>query len=279
MGSHCGKPMWKASVESVGADSLSILLLLLGSLFFLFIFQGEIERHRVLYHRERQARLKIQHRLTFYKQLELRLKQVAPGSMKERLSWLFEGKQQEQQEQQERGSEDGTPTANTASNGSLRYSHRSSRAGRSGRTASASNLYPSAAPTSLYSSASSSTYTSTYTPTKTSTTSSSSSTKTPTNGSIAMATLQSLRTMSVSELRYFLNERYISQIVVASYTNCSNLFSFLFFKKKLQGIYHTMIALKRLNCYCVLKKHWKGKKRNTKNNKTPKWKRRRPPLM
>ena len=57
-----------------------------------FEAESEVERHRVLYHRERKARMKMQRRLTFYRQLEERLKEVAPGNMKDRLSFLFEEK-------------------------------------------------------------------------------------------------------------------------------------------------------------------------------------------
>jgi hypothetical protein len=45
-----------------------------------------------------------------------------------------------------------------------------------------------------------------------------------------MATLQSLRTMSVSELRYFLNERYIiTGCCCLVYQLFSSFFFFLFF--------------------------------------------------
>ena len=57
-----------------------------------FEAESEVERHRVLYRRERKARMKMQRRLTFYRQLEERLKEVAPGNMKDRLSFLFEEK-------------------------------------------------------------------------------------------------------------------------------------------------------------------------------------------
>jgi hypothetical protein len=160
-----------------------------------FEAESEIERHRVLYHRERQSRLKLQHRLTFYKQLETRLKQVAPGSMKERLSWLFDGKQQGGKEEKKCNSNDGGSKNNHDGSGKSRNNSRNSN----NFTASSSNFYPSPASSSLFSSATASTYAPS--------SSSSSSSTVPANGSKAMTTMQSLRTMSVSELRYFLNER------------------------------------------------------------------------
>ena len=54
-----------------------------------FEAESEVERHKILYHKERQNRKKLNNRLSFYKQLEERLKNSAPAKSSERIQRLF----------------------------------------------------------------------------------------------------------------------------------------------------------------------------------------------
>ena len=57
-----------------------------------FEAESEIERHRVLYSKERQKRKRLGDKL-FYRQLEQRLKNSAADSTSERIQWLFDEQQ------------------------------------------------------------------------------------------------------------------------------------------------------------------------------------------
>ena len=59
-----------------------------------FEAESEIERHRVLYSKERQKRKRLGDKLSFYRQLEQRLKNSAADSTSERIQWLFDEQQQ-----------------------------------------------------------------------------------------------------------------------------------------------------------------------------------------
>ena len=126
--------------------------------------------------------------MTFYSQLEERLKDVAPGSMRDRLSFLFDDRRKDDNKG---GSSSGgsgskmkpestTSTRNTASRKSSRKSSRNdhlySEDDNADHDANETNINSSAAFES---------------------------------GTRQGTTMQSLRTMSVSELRYFLNLRKI----------------------------------------------------------------------
>ena len=172
-----------------------------------FEAESEVERHRVLYHRERKARMKMQRRLTFYRQLEERLKEVAPGNMKDRLSFLFEEKKSPSIKSSKRSNQSNLQSdlhSNLQSSQQSSQHSSSSPSKRRARSRSGSSnnyrdeYYPDSAPSVNFDIRNSNDAQSSSTPLGTFM-----------NGSKKGTTMQSLRTMSVSELRYFLNLRNI----------------------------------------------------------------------
>ena len=172
-----------------------------------FEAESEVERHRVLYHRERKARMKMQRRLTFYRQLEERLKEVAPGNMKDRLSFLFEEKKSPSIKSSKRSNQSNLQSdlqSNLQSSQQSSQHSSSSPSKRRARSRSGSSnnyrdeYYPDSAPSINFNIRNSNDAQSSSTPLGTFM-----------NGSKKGTTMQSLRTMSVSELRYFLNLRNI----------------------------------------------------------------------
>ena len=86
-----------------------------------FEAESEIERHRVLYHKEREKRKKLSDKLSFYKQLEQRLKNNAADSTSGRIQWLFD--------EQQRGAGDGSSSDNRGATSSFASSSSGRRPG------------------------------------------------------------------------------------------------------------------------------------------------------